>query len=122
MVSPSVEIFGIKVSEDFVGRDDHLIFRSIVFDTDGLTDEELLEAKDKSLMEQKIRKMTEKYERNPDTPAAEDVAKKTYYYRDGKIKLEYHHAAGRITRRTRLFSKAEERRVNALDTEPVQTI
>lgn len=122
-LSKRVELFGIKVAEDFIGRDDHLIFRSIVFDTDGLTEDDLLEAKDKSLMEQKIRKMTEKYERNPDVPAAEDVSKKTFYYRDGKIKLEYHHATGRITRQTRLFSKSEERRVNALAGDmPVKTV
>lgn len=66
--------------------------------------------------------MTEKYERNPDVPAAEDVYKKTYYYRDGKIKLEYHHAPGRITRQTRLFSKEEERRVDALEKDPVKTV
>ena len=46
-----------QVAEDFVGRDDHLVFRSIVFDTEGLTDQDLMEAADKSLMEQKIRKV-----------------------------------------------------------------
>jgi len=114
------EEWGVKVVEKFVARDDKLVFRSMCFETDGQSKDQLREKKDVpgsriTDPDLKIRKMTEKYARNEVKPVEEDVYKKTFVYKDLTVRYDYHHEPGRITRRTRLFSKAEENSVNALD-------
>ena len=117
-----MEEWGVKCTEKFVGRDDHLVMRSVCFETEGKSPEQLRELKDRDLTDEdmKIRKMTEKYARNEGKDVAEDVYKKTFMYKDFTIRYDYHHQPGRITRRTRLFSKAEEREVDALGGEPLK--
>lgn len=52
-----------------------------------------------------VKKMTEKYARNPDMPADMDVAKQAFYVADGKILVQYHHGEGRLTAGYLLFHK-----------------
>jgi len=118
------EEFGTKVSEHYKsgcgGKTGHLIFRSVCYDTTDKTPEELRRLQDEPLTNMRIRKMTEKYERDPEVPVETDVWKKTFYYRDFQIKYSYHHQPGRITRRTRLFSKAEEEKIDPLERRPIE--
>ncbi|RYG47068.1 hypothetical protein EON67_08920 [archaeon] len=58
-------------------------------------------------VEQTIRKMTEKYRRDPTgaTPAHADMAKVVYLVDANAIQVTFHHAAGRITACARLYQK-----------------
>ena len=47
-----------------------------------------------------VMKMTEKFERNHDNEASEDVAKRKYYVKDNKVRTQYHYASDCITRNT----------------------
>lgn len=76
--------------------------------------------RDASVMEIKPRKLTEKFERDPDVAVEKDVYKKTFYYAANEIKYTYHHQPGRITRCTRMFTKTGELRVDALEGEPIK--
>ena len=52
-----------------------------------------------------ILKMTEKYERNYEKDASDDVAKRTFYVKDNKVRTQYHYASSCITRNTMLHNK-----------------
>jgi hypothetical protein len=58
-------------------------------------------------LEQPLRKMSEKYRRDPTlaTPAHEDVAKAVYLLTEGLFQVRYHVAAGRIARSVRQYSR-----------------
>ncbi|KAL0485221.1 hypothetical protein AKO1_004274, partial [Acrasis kona] len=62
-----------------------------------------------------IVKMTEKFERNREKPANEDVAKRTFYVEKKSIRLEYHYGDGKITRAAREYSKNGEFTTEAHD-------
>lgn len=49
--------------------------------------------------------MTEKFERNLDKSASEDIAKRTYYVRENKVRTQYHYAANCVTRDTAQHDK-----------------
>ena len=59
----------------------------------------------KQLNDSIIVKMTEKFTRDENKSANEDVAKRTFYVVDKKIRLEYHFGEGKITRSVREYSK-----------------
>jgi len=59
----------------------------------------------KQLNETVVTKMTEKFLRNESKNANEDVAKRTFYITDKKIRLEYHFGEGKITRSVREYTK-----------------
>jgi hypothetical protein len=52
-----------------------------------------------------ILKMTEKFGRNPDKPADEDVAKRVFYLDQGKTMLCFQHGEGRLTAGYLVFHK-----------------
>ena len=52
-----------------------------------------------------IVKMTEKFARSPDKPAELDEARRTFLLEDQAIQVQYHHAPGRITASSRLYTK-----------------
>jgi hypothetical protein len=52
-----------------------------------------------------IMKMTEKFGRNPDKPADEDVAKRVFYLDQGKTMLFFQHGEGRLTAGYLVFHK-----------------
>ncbi|KAG2393056.1 hypothetical protein C9374_009633 [Naegleria lovaniensis] len=59
----------------------------------------------KQLNDSIIVKMTEKFTRDESKNANEDVAKRTFYVVDKKIRLEYHYGEGKITRSVREYTK-----------------
>ncbi|KAL9651624.1 hypothetical protein ABK040_001569 [Willaertia magna] len=61
--------------------------------------------KKKQLQELFIVKMTEKFLRDESKNANEDVARRTFYIIDNRIRLEYHYGEGKITRSVREYTK-----------------
>ena len=51
--------------------------------------------------------MTLKFARNRDKPADQDIAKRTFYLQEGRIRTLYHYAESRITRETTTHYKGE---------------
>ncbi|KAJ3080287.1 hypothetical protein HK102_003163, partial [Quaeritorhiza haematococci] len=77
---------GSKIMEFFTEREDRLIYRSVTFDPDDASDREHMT----------MTKMTEKFERDSDIPAHEDIAKKTYFLREERIRIIYQLEKDRI--------------------------
>jgi len=50
-----------------------------------------------------VRKMAEKYDRNPAKPAHNDICKMSYFMSEGTIQVRYHFVDGHITQNTRLY-------------------
>ncbi|CAJ1441172.1 unnamed protein product [Effrenium voratum] len=115
----SVEIIGRKMFEYFEDRDDRLIYHSVTLDptaTRGQKSKDAVSLQDTypvdSVGEVPIKKMTEKYARNPEVPAEEDIAKISFYlteqqnssiYSTGKIRVDYHREPGSLTFRQCMY-------------------
>ncbi|KAI8815434.1 hypothetical protein BJ742DRAFT_876531 [Cladochytrium replicatum] len=91
-----------KIMEHFVDREDKLIYRSVTFDT---SEEDENSNKEPTTGTSHILKMAEKFEKNPDLPVHEDVAKKTYFVRDERIRVVYQLGPNRIVSSWREFKK-----------------
>jgi len=50
-----------------------------------------------------VRKMAEKYDRNPQKAAHNDICKMSYFMTEGTIQARYHFVDGHITQNTRLY-------------------
>mmetsp|Transcript_9412 Transcript_9412/g.13923 ORF Transcript_9412/g.13923 Transcript_9412/m.13923 type:complete len:282 (+) Transcript_9412:3190-4035(+) len=59
--------------------------------------------------------MTEKYERNPEISAHNNVQKRIFYVLDGRIKLIYHYAKNQITHSVREYTKRGEFSIDIVD-------
>jgi len=92
-----IEVFGKKTVEEFEGRDDRLIYRSVTFDG------KVKKGSDSTDLT--IRKLTEKFTRNEGVDAEADVAKRTYLQNAGQIRIDYHYGPGRVTSSSRVYSK-----------------
>eukprot|EP00931_Biecheleriopsis_adriatica_P115263 TRINITY_DN91078_c0_g1_i1.p1 TRINITY_DN91078_c0_g1~~TRINITY_DN91078_c0_g1_i1.p1 ORF type:complete len:918 (+),score=248.51 TRINITY_DN91078_c0_g1_i1:55-2754(+) len=118
----SVELIGRKMFEFFEDRDDRLIYHSVTLDPNPtLVTSGTLRAGQKnkdtypvdSMGEVPIRKMTQKYARNPDVPAEEDIYKICFFLTEqtttstytstGKIRVDYHREPGQLTFRTATY-------------------
>lgn len=120
----SVEIIGRlaagKMFEYFEDRDDRLIYHSVTLDPTALMNGTLRNnTKNKdtytvdSVGEVPIKKMTEKFRRNPEVPADEDIAKISFYLTEqsstsiysstGKIRVDYHREPGSLTFRQCMY-------------------
>ncbi|EFJ52641.1 hypothetical protein VOLCADRAFT_102618 [Volvox carteri f. nagariensis] len=62
-----------------------------------------------------IRKMTEKFARNPALSADVDVAKRVYYLTEGRMRVEYHFGTNRITNSSRSFTKDGQSQIVQVD-------
>ncbi|KAG2491059.1 hypothetical protein HYH03_010505 [Edaphochlamys debaryana] len=62
-----------------------------------------------------IRKMTEKFGRNPALEADADVAKRVYYLTEGRLRVEYHFGEHRITNSSRSFTKDGQSQIVQVD-------
>mmetsp|Transcript_9290 Transcript_9290/g.29558 ORF Transcript_9290/g.29558 Transcript_9290/m.29558 type:complete len:853 (-) Transcript_9290:431-2989(-) len=100
-----VELIGWKTFEHFEDRDDRLIYHSVTLDpslnsshrgTQKFKDTYSVE----SMGEVPIRKMTQKYARNPATPPDEDFHKICYFLAEGKIRVDFHREPGKLTFRS----------------------
>jgi hypothetical protein len=65
-----------------------------------------------------IRKITEKYARNPAVSAEEDVRKRTHYLLDGTIRLDFHYGNHNVTHSQHLIAKTEEPTLQATVVDP----
>ncbi|CAM9228570.1 unnamed protein product, partial [Choristocarpus tenellus] len=111
-----VEDIGHKIIQRLQGRPDSLTYRSV----NVMASEE---AKAKNIPQTYILpggdgggdmvvyKMTEKYQRNRNTPADQDIAKRTFYLSDGRIQTIYHYADGSVTSASKMHFK--DSRANA---------
>lgn len=128
------EIFGVKLVEHFVGRDDRLEYRSATFGApgaaggagaaDGVTAGSVQQHSDSSSATHgagvvssagangaatdrapPIKKITEKYKRNADKSADADVAKRVFHLAAAKTVLQLHHGEGRLTAGSLVFHK-----------------
>lgn len=103
----SVELIGRKVFEHFEDRDDRLIYHSVTLDPiepSGKGDKGAPKSTDtypvESMGAVPIRKMTQKYARNPAVPPDEDIYKICYFLAEKKIRVDYHREPGQLTYRT----------------------
>mmetsp|Transcript_69999 Transcript_69999/g.195823 ORF Transcript_69999/g.195823 Transcript_69999/m.195823 type:complete len:880 (-) Transcript_69999:41-2680(-) len=97
------EDIGRKITELFEGRTDNLVYRSVSVreDSSGATKpQHTLPSGEPSTADLVTQKMTLKFARNPDKPADQDIAKRTFYLQEGRIRTLYHYAESRITRET----------------------
>lgn len=101
-----VELIGRKVFECFEDRDDRLIYHSVTLDPNLVTSQQRSGQKSKdtylveSMGEVPIRKMTQKFGRNSEIPADEDIHKICYFLAENKIRVDYHREPGKLTYRT----------------------
>jgi len=105
----SFELIGKKNFEFFEDRDDRLVYHSVTLDAPGSGDNrtgkarEMLQLDTVHNIELPIRKMTEKYARNPEVPADQDPQKICYFLAEGKIRVDYHREPGILTYRTETY-------------------
>lgn len=97
-----------RTMEHFDGRDDFLIFRSVTL----TTEKDEVDLKNPYVLpggptgELAIKKMKEKFARNPTLAADDDARKKTYNVQEGNIRVNFHYATGKITAGSRVYFKA----------------
>jgi len=117
------EDIGKKVIEVFEGRDDHLVYRSVTVAPkeagSGATKASVYTLPGGQLGDLIIRKMCEKFGRADPTCASEaDVCRRTYYVKDGSIRVVYHYAKGRITASSRVYHKDRSVPVEVVQVDP----
>jgi len=100
----SVEMIGRKVFEHFEDRDDRLIYHSVTLDPQQVNNTRTTQKKNtwtvESWGEVPIKKMTQKYGRDPSVPADDDIHKICYFVHAGKIRVDYHREPGKLTYRS----------------------
>ncbi|GLI65995.1 hypothetical protein VaNZ11_009689 [Volvox africanus] len=139
------ELENRKIIEHFVGRDDRLVYRSATYTEDAAStatggavgaaaagggpeaasegdpeDDAVRRTRksknrggDKRMLP--IRKMTEKFARNPSLDADSDVAKRVYYLTEGRMRVDYHFGTNRITNSSRSFTKDGQSQIVQVD-------
>uniref|UniRef100_A0A7S1I6I9 Dynein regulatory complex subunit 7 n=1 Tax=Eutreptiella gymnastica TaxID=73025 RepID=A0A7S1I6I9_9EUGL len=107
-----------KVMEFFEGREDRLIYRSATYDRHGVSVSINQSGERRGDDKPQPKKMCEKFARNPDVPADQDIAKRTFYNPgtpEGLIRIIYHYADGKITRPSRTYSKGNPVTIEHVD-------
>eukprot|EP00927_Polykrikos_kofoidii_P043007 TRINITY_DN37060_c0_g1_i3.p1 TRINITY_DN37060_c0_g1~~TRINITY_DN37060_c0_g1_i3.p1 ORF type:complete len:416 (+),score=100.04 TRINITY_DN37060_c0_g1_i3:191-1438(+) len=112
----SVEMIGRKVFEHFEDRDDRLIYHSVTLDPPSdpgvTTNQRGGPKKDtwnvESWGDVPIRKMTQKFARNPAVHPDEDIHKMCYFLIDpvaqnGKIRVDYHREPGKLNYKSIMY-------------------
>eukprot|EP00405_Crypthecodinium_cohnii_P015697 CAMPEP_0206460696 /NCGR_PEP_ID=MMETSP0324_2-20121206/24897_1 /ASSEMBLY_ACC=CAM_ASM_000836 /TAXON_ID=2866 /ORGANISM="Crypthecodinium cohnii, Strain Seligo" /LENGTH=839 /DNA_ID=CAMNT_0053932431 /DNA_START=71 /DNA_END=2587 /DNA_ORIENTATION=- len=98
-----VELIGKKMFEFFEDRDDRLVYHSVTLDPTIVASSTRDGPKPKdtylveSMGEVPIRKMTQKFARNPAVPCNEDIHKISYFLALGQIRVDYHRPPGQLT-------------------------
>ncbi|KAJ1445509.1 hypothetical protein M885DRAFT_549673 [Pelagophyceae sp. CCMP2097] len=99
---------GNKIIERFEGRPDLLEYRSVSVKQDrttGSTKPQYTLPGGEAGGELVVHKMTQKFGRRPGRAADDDVAKRTYYVQEGRIRTQFHYDEFRITRPTHVHVK-----------------
>lgn len=109
-----------RTLEHFEGRDDFLVFRSVTMtnDKDEVDSKNPYVLPGGSTGELAIKKMKEKFARNPALPADEDARKKTYNVQEGNIRVNFQYATGKITAGARTYYKAASMPVDVVMADP----
>ncbi|DBA85904.1 TPA: hypothetical protein ACH3X1_005449 [Trebouxia sp. C0004] len=109
------EAIGSKTIERFEGRDDHLMYRSIRYGPVERQHSDLKQAlapkgarggappPPQEEGPRTIVKMTQKFSRNPEVPAEQDVARRVFDIANGRIRLQYHYGPQRVTADERIY-------------------
>ncbi len=95
-------IVGRKVIETFNNRDDFLVYRSATFDP--TSKDETTKIFD-GVTHTPLKKMTQKYEKNPSLPGDSCLARIAFLLDQRKIDVNFHRDEGHISNSTRLYSK-----------------
>lgn len=109
-----------RTMEHFDGRDDFLIFRSVTL----TTEKDEVDSKNPYVLpggptgELSIKKMKEKFARNPALAADDDARKKTYNVQEGNIRVNFHYATGKITAGSRVYFKTLSTPVEVVMADP----
>ncbi|GAB9464868.1 hypothetical protein Gpo141_00002292 [Globisporangium polare] len=109
-----------RTMEHFDGRDDFLIFRSVTL----TTEKDEVDSKNPYVLpggptgELAIKKMKEKFARNPALAADDDARKKTYNVQEGNIRVNFQYATGKITAGSRVYFKALSTPVEVVMADP----
>lgn len=94
------EDFGVKIIERFENRPDFLMYRSVrlAVDNTGSSKSPYTLQDAGPVSDVVVAKMTEKYARNPARRAHDNVAKRTFYVSEGRVRTIYHYDDPRVTR------------------------
>lgn len=99
-----------KIIERFEGRQDRLMYRSVTLKEDRSGMNKMghtlpsIDSRDSNAAELVYQKATVKYERDPSVDADSDIAKRTFYIQEKRIRTLYHYGDGRITRKTTMHT------------------
>lgn len=91
-----------EMTEHFCDRPDGLYYRNVVF---GKRVKKFGPADEAGAISRPIDKITERYKRNPDIPANEDVAERVFVINEDRILLTYHTESSKISASTREYNK-----------------
>jgi len=97
---------GEKFMEWFSDRDDRLTYHSVTFDKEASGPaRKKVPLSIETAGEVPIRKMTQKFRRDPSLPIEQDFAKIVYLVRDNCIRVDFHCEGSKITHRSLTFVK-----------------
>ena len=95
------EIFNVqknKIIEEYKNRPDRLIYRSCVFDPEKSPRNTDLKMEENNYNKSvKLKKMTQKFDLDPDLPAATQIKKTEFNLDLQKVYIHYHYEEGKIT-------------------------
>ncbi|KDO23978.1 hypothetical protein SPRG_10675 [Saprolegnia parasitica CBS 223.65] len=118
------ELVHKHITETFSGRDDYLEQRSVTLSEEKDHAEAISKTPTPFVLpggatgELTVRRMAEKFGRNPDRDADEDARKRTYNVREGTIRVQFHYAEGKITSASRVYHKAPNTPVDVFQVDP----
>lgn len=125
-----VEMIGRKVFEHFEDRDDRLVYHSVTLEPQSHSPGgRSLQGGPKrdtypveSMGDLLIRKMTQKFARNPLVPPDEDIHKICYFLTEQKIRVDYHREPGRLVYKSITYVNEENnlRRIPKTEPQPTQ--
>uniref|UniRef100_A0A7S1KU27 Dynein regulatory complex subunit 7 n=1 Tax=Percolomonas cosmopolitus TaxID=63605 RepID=A0A7S1KU27_9EUKA len=113
---PSTSFYPRKIVLTFRGRTDFLSYRSVTYDMNTQNTASGNEHPTfKSMEERSVLKMSEKFERDSSKIADEDVAKRTFYLNEGRMRLLYHYGPDKITHAVREYTKRGDMSIDIVD-------
>ena len=97
-----------KIIEEYKNRPDKLIYRSVTFNPNAELTQQTLRLKENNYgKEVLINKMTQKFELDPDMPAANQIKKTEFNLLKRRVYIKFHYEEGKITSRGESFDRDE---------------
>jgi hypothetical protein len=99
------EIIGSSVTETFQGNSNHLIHRSVLFTTDRSQAGSRIQTLPGGSLahELYVLKMTQAFEPDPDKPPGTDIAKRSFFVKEGKAVVRYHFEKSQVTGKVKTY-------------------